>query len=153
VLGDLRRDPVYWYVMGTERRIVSVDRLYSGGRVSALVASRLASHNGARSSLCHSLAGLTASLGIGRHVVYLLQQCVLPAVDPPPKAHTTPLPPLDKLLRDYRARNDGSVRITGHVYRVTHPLTKFGWDGTDSKNTGHQTTGTLDVADVLVDNP
>jgi glycerol-3-phosphate dehydrogenase len=73
--------------------------------------------------------GLTASLGIGRHVVHLLQQEVLPRVEPldPHHIRTTPLPSLDVLVREFRRRGDGKVTIHGHEYKVTHPLTVMGW--------------------------
>jgi hypothetical protein len=73
--------------------------------------------------------GLTASLGIGRHVVHLLQQGVLPRGEPldPHHIRTTPLPSLDVLVREFRRRGDGKVTIHGHEYKVTHPLTVMGW--------------------------
>jgi hypothetical protein len=73
--------------------------------------------------------GLTASLGIGRHVVHLLQQEVLPRGEPldPQGIRTTPLPSLDVLVREFRHRDDGKVTIHGHEYQVTHPLTVMGW--------------------------
>ena len=70
--------------------------------------------------------GLTASLGIGRHVVHLLQS-VLPTPQPS-GIRTTPLPSVKELVRDYHRNKDGLVSIHGYLYRVTHPLTKFGWD-------------------------
>ena len=74
------------------------------------------------------MTGLTASLGIGRHVVYLLQQGVPPHARPPPTLQTRPLPAVGQLVEEFHARGDGCVTIDGYVYRVTHPLTKFGWE-------------------------
>ena len=84
--------------------------------------------------------GLTASLGIGRHVV----QCLLSSIVPPPPVeedddneeevhqsivrHPTPLPNVKELVKQYHERGDGTVVIGGHAYKVTHPLTKCGWD-------------------------
>lgn len=76
--------------------------------------------------------GLTASLGIGRQVV----QCLLPTLLPPPdSSHNvirqrfpTPLPDVVQLVEQYHERNDGTILLDGHSYKVTHPLTKFGWD-------------------------
>ena len=82
--------------------------------------------------------GLTASLGIGRHVV----QCLLSSIVPPPPVsvgdeeelrqsivrHPTPLPDVKELVKQYHERGDGTVVLGGYVYKVTHPLTKLGWD-------------------------
>ena len=75
--------------------------------------------------------GLSASLGIGRHVV----QCLLAIIVHPPKLPCqlrkitpTPLPNLDELVAQYHKRNDGTIEVDGHCYKVTHPLTKFGWN-------------------------
>ena len=75
--------------------------------------------------------GLSASLGIGRHVV----QCLLAVIVPLPnlscqlpKITPTPLPNLDKLVTQYHERNDGTIEVDGHCYKVTHPLTIFGWN-------------------------
>jgi glycerol-3-phosphate dehydrogenase len=96
--------------------------------------------------------GLTASLGIGRHVTDLLSQ-LLPLCQPSKKALSsvpnnnassttaacvgkeqarmiaaaTPLPPLHELIDSFHRRGDGMVEINGHVYKVTHPITQFGW--------------------------
>ena len=70
--------------------------------------------------------GLTASLGIGDYVVRLLG-CIL---EPPPvkkPVQTTPLPPITELIRDFHTRKDGRVVLQGHAYKVTHPLTRLGW--------------------------
>jgi glycerol-3-phosphate dehydrogenase len=73
--------------------------------------------------------GLTASLGIGRHVVYLLSSFL---ADPDslsrPKILTTPLPSVANLVKQYHKRGNGCVCINGWLYRVTHPLTIMGWD-------------------------
>ena len=80
--------------------------------------------------------GLTASLGISRHVV----QCLLPTIISPrvdessPSTLThrlrslTPLPNADELVKQYHTRGDGTIIVGGYVYKVTHPLTKMGWD-------------------------
>ena len=73
--------------------------------------------------------GLTASLGVGRHVVQCLLPCVVePSGRPPACAGPTPLPDVRVLAERYRAGGDGSVEINGHRYRVTHPLTRIGWE-------------------------
>jgi len=71
--------------------------------------------------------GLTASLGIGRHIVHLLQM-ILPMPVPLDNVRLTPLPPVSVLVEDYHLRADGTVMIHGEVYRVTHPITRLGWD-------------------------
>jgi glycerol-3-phosphate dehydrogenase len=79
--------------------------------------------------------GLTASLGIGRHVVHLIGIIMLPTPEPPLESssvQTTPLPPVKELVKDYHARGNGTVMIQGNVYRVTHPITKLGWDAQSS---------------------
>ena len=74
--------------------------------------------------------GLTANLGISRHVV----QCLLPAIIPQPESSLpdsfppTPLPDVKELVEQYHKRGDGKVVVGGHAYRVTHPLTRMGWD-------------------------
>jgi len=76
--------------------------------------------------------GLTANLGISRHVV----QCLLPAIIPPALNESslpnsfppTPLPDVKELVEQYHKRGDGKVVVGGHAYRVTHPLTRMGWD-------------------------
>jgi glycerol-3-phosphate dehydrogenase len=81
--------------------------------------------------------GLTASLGIGRHVVHLLS-CILP--EPLPRqVKTTPLPNVLSLVDQYHKRGDGTVCIDGSVYKVTHPITKFGWERRSGMaNPGHR---------------
>ena len=81
--------------------------------------------------------GLTACLGIGRHVV----QCLLPTIIPQQEVdesiqqqlYPTPLPDVKELVQQYNERGDGTVLVGGHVYKVTHPLTRMGWDA----RTGH----------------
>ena len=77
--------------------------------------------------------GLSASLGIGRHVVQSLLSSIVsrPEEDltSTQKQHTyTPLPNVESLVEQYHSRGDGSVNVGGHDYRVTHPLTRMGWD-------------------------
>jgi glycerol-3-phosphate dehydrogenase len=73
--------------------------------------------------------GLTAALGIGNYVVRCLKSIV--DTSRPKRSElvvkTTPLPSLPTMVRDYHNRN-GEVEIHGNVYKVTHPLTKIGWD-------------------------
>ena len=82
--------------------------------------------------------GLSASLGIGRHVNHLLRCGLLPSISSSQArtvsasqeeitVRTTPLPPLSELLKDFGERGDGKVSINGHLYKVTHPITKNGW--------------------------
>jgi glycerol-3-phosphate dehydrogenase len=76
--------------------------------------------------------GLTASIGIGKHVV----QCILPTIVPMPKLTCNlqnqlapiPLPDVKELVEQYHRRNDGTVEIDCNSYKVTHPLTKLGWE-------------------------
>jgi glycerol-3-phosphate dehydrogenase len=71
--------------------------------------------------------GLTASLGISRHVVHLLQS-LLPEPEKP-EIRTTPLPDVSPDLVDqYHQRGDGSVVIQNNIYKITHPITRFGWE-------------------------
>ncbi|KAL7464577.1 hypothetical protein ACHAXS_004915 [Conticribra weissflogii] len=76
--------------------------------------------------------GLTASLGIGRHVVQTLLASLVPKPEHVTTAahpvNPTPLPNVVELVKDYHARADGTIAIHGHTYKVTHPLTKMGWD-------------------------
>jgi glycerol-3-phosphate dehydrogenase len=71
--------------------------------------------------------GLTASLGIGRHVVHLLQ-AILPSDEKAGEIVKAPLPDLAMLVREFHSRQDGKVTIHGHEYLVTHPLTRLGWE-------------------------
>jgi len=69
--------------------------------------------------------GLTASLGIGNYVVRMLKDILeTPTIEKMVK--TTPLPHPSKLVKDFHNRN-GYVEINGFEYKVTHPLTVFGW--------------------------
>ncbi|KAL7533939.1 hypothetical protein ACHAXR_005538 [Thalassiosira sp. AJA248-18] len=76
--------------------------------------------------------GLTANLGISRHVV----QCLLPTIIPPPLESfspsiylpPTPLPDVKELVQQYHKRGDGKIVVDGHEYKVSHPLTRMGWD-------------------------
>lgn len=79
--------------------------------------------------------GLTANLGISRHVV----QCLLPAIVPRSvgddsllfasmSKSPTPLPDVKELVDQYHERGDGTIEVGGYEYKVTHPLTKMGWD-------------------------
>ena len=73
--------------------------------------------------------GLTASLGIGNYVTRQLK-CMLQneqlSGESPKMVKTTPLPPLSELIQEFRTSN-GYVTINGHNYKVTHPLTTYGW--------------------------
>lgn len=73
--------------------------------------------------------GLTASLGIGRRLTDAVREVLSEegARTKPTTVVTTPLPPLSRLVEDFRSSRDGSVEIGGHRYRVTHPLTRLGW--------------------------
>lgn len=80
--------------------------------------------------------GLSASLGIGRHVVQTLLSSIVSRSDDDEKfvasllkhASPTPLPDVDNMVEQYHNRGDGTIAIEGHVYKVTHPLTRMGWD-------------------------
>lgn len=74
--------------------------------------------------------GLTASLGIGSYVTRLLCSMVqIPTrqSQQPQKHKLTPLPNVSVLANMFRHSQDGTVEINGYAYKVTHPLTKFGW--------------------------
>ena len=73
------------------------------------------------------LLGLTASLGIGRHVTHLLRG-LLPEPEPLDSIQRTPLPSVRELVADYHRRGDEHVVIQEKAYRVTHPITKLGWE-------------------------
>mmetsp|Transcript_13817 Transcript_13817/g.30884 ORF Transcript_13817/g.30884 Transcript_13817/m.30884 type:complete len:508 (-) Transcript_13817:993-2516(-) len=96
--------------------------------------------------------GLTASLGIGNYVVRLLQVVL---EDPgrrmrprdtnsyrgnnetnsnEVKIRTTPMPTIDQLAHDFVAHGDGCCAINGRRYRVTHPLTRFGFGSVVSRS-------------------
>jgi len=84
--------------------------------------------------------GLTASLGIGRHVTHLLTS-LLPQPEAPVRVKTSQLPPLALLIRQYHERGDGCVRLQdGNIYKVTHPITKLGWDAITDFGTIEQST-------------
>eukprot|EP00547_Thalassionema_nitzschioides_P013693 CAMPEP_0194237444 /NCGR_PEP_ID=MMETSP0158-20130606/4451_1 /TAXON_ID=33649 /ORGANISM="Thalassionema nitzschioides, Strain L26-B" /LENGTH=1029 /DNA_ID=CAMNT_0038971477 /DNA_START=131 /DNA_END=3220 /DNA_ORIENTATION=+ len=70
--------------------------------------------------------GLTASLGIGRHVIDLLRN-ILPFPKPLERIRTTPLPELHKMTEQYNNSEDGCVLIHRFLYKVTHPITQFGF--------------------------
>ena len=83
--------------------------------------------------------GLTASLGIGRHVADLCETALRAstgALPSPAVAITTPLPPVQALIDSFRQRGDGTVSLSfdgsdaehgfGPHY-VTHPLTRTGF--------------------------
>ena len=74
--------------------------------------------------------GLTASLGIGRHVTHILEQMLREmGVAPQPlfESNLPALPPLGNLIREFQHQDDGCITIHGHVYKVTHPITYLGW--------------------------
>jgi glycerol-3-phosphate dehydrogenase len=72
--------------------------------------------------------GLTASLGIGNYVMRQLR-CILDDPDhtPSKEIKTTPLPSIEEMTRDFQA-NGGYITINGHRFRVTHPLSRFGFE-------------------------
>ena len=87
--------------------------------------------------------GLTASLGIGRHVCQLMETLqwtlrfsnaspssttTTVTTNDPKKICTTPLPPVQHLIADFQTRGNGMVEIHGNLYKVTHPLTRIGWE-------------------------
>ncbi|KAL7497461.1 hypothetical protein ACHAWT_007432 [Skeletonema menzelii] len=75
--------------------------------------------------------GLSASLGIGRHVVQsLLCSIVCQSGEKMVSVQQqapTPLPDVVSLVEQYHCRGDGCIHVGGHEYRVTHPLTRMGW--------------------------
>ena len=83
--------------------------------------------------------GLTAALGIARRVARLCDEALdeaAPAGDERGGARdttTTPLPPVDAIVRSFRERGDGSVVFGDDAagfgaHRVTHPLTRLGFE-------------------------
>jgi glycerol-3-phosphate dehydrogenase len=62
--------------------------------------------------------GLTASLGIGRHIVNLLQS-VLHISSPPESIRTSRLPEIHDLVENFNKNSDGFVLIHGYMYRVS----------------------------------
>lgn len=82
--------------------------------------------------------GLTASLGIGRHVATDLVASLLSPTPKKPKnkdnddevgiiPKTTPLPNIKELIKQYNESSDGSIEVNGYRYKVTHKITQFGW--------------------------
>ena len=76
--------------------------------------------------------GLSASLGIGRHVVQSLLCSIVSRSEEEStsvqQASPVPLPDVESLVEQYHSRGDGTINVAGHDYRVTHPLTRMGWD-------------------------
>ena len=83
--------------------------------------------------------GLTASLGIARHVARLCEEALQETgrdgeerCRSPEPVRTTPLPPVDAIVQSFRDRADGSV-VFGEdemgfgAHHVTHPLTRAGF--------------------------
>ena len=64
--------------------------------------------------------GLTASLGIGRHVVNLLQS-ILPFPTPLASIRTSPLPEMKELVEHYNSNPDGYVLIHGYLCEFCLP--------------------------------
>jgi glycerol-3-phosphate dehydrogenase len=98
--------------------------------------------------------GLTASLGIGRYVARMVAPLLLITSsvssstsssssvsllqnDNYDDSNTTStststsmcaLPPLEEMVKEFHSSGDKeSVTIHGHPYKVTHPITRFGW--------------------------
>mmetsp|Transcript_42866 Transcript_42866/g.100635 ORF Transcript_42866/g.100635 Transcript_42866/m.100635 type:complete len:482 (-) Transcript_42866:239-1684(-) len=94
-------------------------------RVISNQASRMVTCAGIRST------GLSASMGIGRHVCFLLVDLVKGMEVSERLAEgvvRTPLPEAWKLAKQYKAcDSEGSVLIGKHKYFVSHPLTIAGW--------------------------
>ena len=42
-------------------------------------------------------------------------------------SRTSPLPPVAMLMEQYCTSEDGCVEVNGFKYKVTHPITRFGW--------------------------
>jgi glycerol-3-phosphate dehydrogenase len=80
--------------------------------------------------------GLTASLGIAKHVARLADAAVHARADAADgtaarEMSTTPLPPVHELVQSFRERADGSVVFGSDAmgfgaHTVTHPLTRAG---------------------------
>ena len=85
--------------------------------------------------------GLSASLGIGRHVVQSLLCSIVcqseEKMESVQQQAPTPLPDIVSLVEQYHSRGDGWIHVGGHEYRVTHPLTRMGWGA----RTGIATSG------------
>lgn len=58
--------------------------------------------------------GLTASLGIGRHITNLLQS-ILPFPSPPTSIRASPLPTMKELVDNYNSSPEGHVLIHGYL--------------------------------------
>ena len=58
--------------------------------------------------------GLTASLGIGRHITNLLQS-ILPFPSPLRSIRTSPLPTMKELVEHYNSNREGNVLIHGYL--------------------------------------
>ena len=72
--------------------------------------------------------GLTASLGIGRHAVSILETSgILIRTENSPEIVTRALPEVHELAKEFRNGTDDSITVDGHRYKVTHPLTRFGF--------------------------
>ena len=75
--------------------------------------------------------GLTASLGISRHVVQTLLPTVLQSetisLVGEEECDPVPLPPLEGMIEEFNSRGDSCVTIRSRLYKVTHPLTRAGW--------------------------
>lgn len=76
--------------------------------------------------------GLTASLGIGRYVLRLLKSIQaypddVSSAQQGSGHHTSPLPPVEVLVEQYCTSKDSCVEVNGFKYKVTHPITRFGW--------------------------
>ena len=86
--------------------------------------------------------GLTAALGIARHVARVCEEsalemtpagcAALPRARDAAAVRTTPLPPLAELYASFAARGDGSVVLGADemgfgAHAVTHPLTREGF--------------------------
>jgi glycerol-3-phosphate dehydrogenase len=65
--------------------------------------------------------GLTASLGIGRHIVHLLG-AILPPPMPPASIRTSPLPEMRELVDHFNSNPDGNVLIHGYLCTCSLPL-------------------------------
>mmetsp|Transcript_17393 Transcript_17393/g.19835 ORF Transcript_17393/g.19835 Transcript_17393/m.19835 type:complete len:572 (+) Transcript_17393:71-1786(+) len=39
-----------------------------------------------------------------------------------------PLPPMKDMIQEFHIRGDDHVTINGYLYKVTHPITRFGWN-------------------------
>ena len=75
--------------------------------------------------------GLTASLGIGRYIVRLLS-AIIPCptnagFDGLCRRQCSSLPDHRMLAKSFLLSNDGSIELNGMKYRVTHPITRYGW--------------------------